>query len=263
MKEILVVASLLVGTAAVFVIRQLLLYPVRWGDWSHAFGREHAERRQELHDARLGRRDVERESRQKVAGARNRVTGAVQEDRRQVQALKRQRAELLRHEVGEQRGVLGELVLYEHALFFMAKSEDGEVLEEPRLKLPLQGLKAKAVLTGDPNFIRVTWPKGRQSAEYPKHDKREVESFANRIYTQALDDAEHRADRERRAADIDARVGKLKAEATQRKAALERERDALVKTLHPSRRQAEADWETARTVWQGHTGRRPSWAWRW
>ncbi|EKX65958.1 hypothetical protein PV416_32205 [Streptomyces ipomoeae] len=264
MESVVVLSLLPVAVVAAVVIRQLLLYPVRWGDWRYAFGSEHAEKRRELHEVRLRRRDVERNSRRKIAQAKTRVTGVEQEGRQQVQALERERKELLREVIGEQRGRLGELVLYEHALHFMGTTQDGqEVLEEPRLKLPLQGLKAKAVLSGDPSFIRVTWPKGRQSAEYPRHDKREVESFANQIYTEVLRDAEYRENRERQAADIEARIQKIQTETAQRKAERERERDELIKALHPNRRQAEADWTAACAVWQGHTRRRPGWLWRW
>ncbi|WP_329054796.1 hypothetical protein OG873_36230 [Streptomyces violaceus] len=142
--EIIVLSLLPVAVTAALVGRQLLLYPARWGDWRYAFGPDHADRRRELHEIRLRRRAVEQESRRKVAKAKTRVTGVAQEGQQQVLALVQEQKELLRDVRGEQRGLLGELVLYEHALHFMSKAQDGqEVPAEPRKKLPLQGLQGQ------------------------------------------------------------------------------------------------------------------------
>ncbi|WP_200304016.1 hypothetical protein [Streptomyces adelaidensis] len=263
--EIVVLSLLPVAVVAALVGRQVLLYPFRWGRWRYAFDPEHADTRRELHKTRLRRRAVEGQRRRKIRQANNGVTAVGREGRKEAEALEEERKKLLRDVPGDERCRLGDLVLYEHALRLVIRPPEGKqsLPERVRRELPLQGLKAKAVLNSDRGSITVTWPKGRDSVEYPRPDKRDVTGFVKQINAAVLRDAEYRKDREQRAADIKVRLRELQAETAERKAEKERERDQLAVSLIPDRAKARKEWEAACRVWEGRAGRRPRWIWRW
>ncbi|MFD9110397.1 hypothetical protein [Streptomyces bottropensis] len=262
--EIVFWSSALVVALAALAGRQVLLYPVRWGDRRHAYHPDHADARRELREARLLRRTRERQIRRRIGKARSAATGVAREGERQVQALRAKRAELQRDTPGEERYRLGDLVLYEHALHFLVRApQEQRAPERVRRALPLGGVKVRVVATGDGVCLSVTWPQGKDSVAYPRADRKDVESLARQISAAVLRETEYRAERQRQSADIGAEVRKIRKETAERKAEKERERDRLIDSLRPDRAKARKDWEAACSVWARRTGCRPRWVWRW
>ncbi|MGW0705016.1 hypothetical protein ACWD4G_03405 [Streptomyces sp. NPDC002643] len=264
MVEFLVVSSSLMGIAVAMVVRQFLLYPFHWSRRRHAFFPEHGDERRKLHAVRLERRRVNRDGRRKIAKAKQLIAATEREEERQIRVLEGEREERLRPVNGEQRKRFGELVLYEHTLQFMQKSQDGQdVLVEPRLSLPLQGLKAKVVVTGGHSVVHVTGPKGTERVAFPQGDRGDAEIFVRLLNKEVRRDAEFDADRKRQAAEIEPRIEAVRTETAKKVAELKRELDEVTKSVRRIRSEAAGKWLDASYHWQKQTGLRPRWIWRW
>ncbi|WP_031510413.1 hypothetical protein [Streptomyces megasporus] len=270
--DIVVVPLLLPVCGVLWAVRRLLLYPAPWGEWRYAFGAEHREARQALHDARRRKRTVEGEHRRKVAMAERRLADIGRSGAEGVRALEREKKELAKKpERGEQVGELGPLRLHRHVLLFLRETPEGEEAPEPEAvdgEMPLAGLAVRTESTSENTFIHLTRPDGtRRTAAYPRTRHREaaVRHFADLVRDKALADEAFHVARRKRAAEIDARIKQLKADTAAREEAARREIDELVEARRTDTRRAEADdaWQTECAVWQALTGRRPRWWWRW
>lgn len=263
--DVVVLLLLLAAGSAIWaVLRPLVIYPCRLGEWRYAFSSEYHQQRETLRRASRARAAVQRTSGEGLTAIDQHIAKIDSTRSEHVQALEQRRETLLSPGRGERVDGEGELELYEHELVFLKTAPEGqEPPAEPPPPVPLAGVTADRAEDAGHLYIVVTWPRGRRSATYPLTKGPEVQRLADAIHTAVKIEKTAREEREREAAGITTKIQRIQADATTQEAEAQRKREELRKTHDQDQRRAEADFRTQCDTWEKLTGRRPHQWWRW
>lgn len=261
MDVVVLLLLLAAGSALWAVLRPLVIYPCRLGEWRrYAFGAEYHQEREVLRRASRDRAAVRRTSSEDLKAIDKRIAEIDSSRSERVQALEQQRQTLLNPGRGERVDGEGELELYERSLVFLKKAPEGQELpaEHP---MPLTRLTAETDSDAGHLYIVVTRPGERRSATYLPTKGPEVRRLVDAIYTAAQKEEAAREKRERDAARIAIEIQHIQADATMQEAEARREHAKLIETQRQDRQRADADFRAQCDAWEKLTGRRPHWWW--
>ncbi|MHC3463730.1 hypothetical protein [Streptomyces flavovirens] len=263
MDVVVLLLLLAAGSALWAVLRPLVIYPCRLGEWRrYAFGAEYHQEREALRRASRDRAAVQRTSSEDLKAIEKRIAEIDSTRSGRVQALGQQRQTLLNPGRGERVDGEGELELYERNLVFLKKAPEGQELPAEH-SMPLTGLTAETDSDAGHLYIVVTRPDERRSATYPLTKGPEVRRLVDAIYTAVQKEEADCGKREREAAGIATEIQRIQDDVTTQVAEAQGERAELIETQRQDQRRAEADFRAQCDAWAKLTGRRPNWWWRW
>ncbi|MFE7803819.1 hypothetical protein ACFU51_03950 [Streptomyces sp. NPDC057430] len=262
--DVVALLLLLVAASALWaVLRLLVIYPCRPGEWQYAFGAKYHQKREDLRRASRDRGAVLRKSSEDLKAIDERIAEIDSSTSERVQVLEQQRQKLLNPPQGERVDGEGELELYERSLVFLEKAPEGQELPAEHPPVPLAGLEAKTESDSGHLYIVVTWPCNRRSATYPLTKGPEVRRLVDAIYTAVQQEEADCGKREREAADIIAEIQRIRADAATQETEARSERAERIATQHLNQQRADAAFQKQCDNWAKDTGRRPHSWWQW
>ncbi|EGE39439.1 hypothetical protein GTY83_37110 [Streptomyces sp. SID4928] len=260
MVEAVRVLLLLMVGAGIWAAWRRSLFP---GTWAHTFHAAYAEDRALLTQARSELRAVDKDQRRAYSEADAKVGSVRGEYEQRVGKLKREVTMLEDPGRGTERGRLGGLVLYEHAVLIFPEGRE----------LPLAGLQARVdrserdlwlyIHPADDSPELVRLPHRRDPATAPDEiveifDEGQVRGFEMKINAAAAAEKRFRdglpaqlAQAREELAEARKDTGPLKTAEQSRADVMDRNR------TDPRRKEALANLTAARNEWQDLTGRRP------
>lgn len=244
--DLLRVLVLAAAVAAGYAGWRRYRYP---GRWVHAFGREHAEARDDLAGARRHAAALERESRRERGAVRSELERERARHRDRVRSVERRMAGLRRPGRGDVVAVLGDVTVHEHAVLV----GDQEI--------PLAGLKVRLDHAQHQHFLYLTRPGGRSALRRyarDEHAEEEVRRFAVRLEDAVADENAFRirvaAELEQAREDLE----RARADTGAQDAARARVAEVEERQRRDTRpQQARRDLLAACDRWEELTGRRP------
>jgi hypothetical protein len=260
MVEAVRVLLLLMVGAGIWAAWRRSLFP---GTWAHTFHTAYAEERALLTQARSELRAVDKDQRRAYSEADAKVGSVRGEYEQHVGKLKREVALLQAPGRGAERGSLGGLVLYEHAV----------VISPEGRELPLAGLQARVdrserdlwlylyPANDSPELVRL--PHRRDPAAAPDEfiqlfGEGQVRGFEMKINAAATAEKRFRADLPAQLAHAREELAEARKDTGPLKAAEQNRADVIDRNrTDPRRKEALANLTAARSQWQDLTGRRP------
>lgn len=258
-EAVRVLLMLIVGTG-IWATWRRSLFP---GTWAHTFHTAYAGKRALLTQARRELRAVDKDQRRAYSEA-DATVGAVRgEYEQRVGKLKQEVALLQDPGRGVERGRLGALVLYDHAV----------VLSPQGRELPLAGLRTQVdcgerdlwlylyPANDSPELVRL--PHRREPAAAPDEiiqlfDEGQVRSFEMKINAAAAAEKRFRAGLPAQLAQAQEELAEARKDTGLLQAAEQNRADVMARNRTDLRRkEALADLANARARWQDLTGRKP------